>query len=286
MKLNRIQYLEDLKQQGSNGKAIEILISPKGEYLWKFIERDPNSNLKVIKLIENYGEFGLLKLIEDDPDNEFLTTLSEDPSKIKDIGEVSDSMQILKELEVNRMQQEVSSILKNIKKDLTVDTPKIHEDEYLENFHCLFDGTFNEKLTKQEELERGYKIRSWLLVAKSMMSPVKIVDSNNNVLFIHPGMMAKIDNSGNVSSWQNFEKNSRLNGDIHPRLKKEYQEDFINKYGRYVDNSKYKINEKNIQDLIKITNYFNLKKYGNKVVKSEEPLDTPIAKSVDWDLYD
>lgn len=270
---------------------LSLLDSPEGEFMYEFIMENPKSRLPMI--YNAYPNHGVYELMKSDPDISFLKELDKNPKLITTIKEVSPEMERLVNEESKRIHKELDKTIDSITNAFKSMIPIIHEDEYLINFHDLFNGRYNDidGLNKYEINERYRKIHSWITYTKSINSKIHIVNSDGEVLFKHPGLMVMMNLETPPASWQSFERNSKLNEERLPRLKDEYQKDFTDKFMSHTEKTALATNKENIIEFRRIMKYFN-NRYSLEILKEapkeneETKPEVVIAKNIDYNLYD
>ena len=249
-----------------------------------------NMESPVTKYMIQNPDIGLVSIIESGTKDGVIRKMEEHPSAIAKLImlNISGPMADRYRAKAKKLSQTIDATGQDIFKHLVNAYPMVHYMEYLDNFHDFFMGRIDD-----EELISNIKA-SWLGATKSFSCKVLIVDDDKKTMFTHPGMMGKIDISGEAGNWNNFTRHSKENERMGPQFKAEFQEDYIDGFIQHSKNYDYDNNQEDKKRFEEICVYFDkLKQEENPeefVEETIQPIEEPKKEVVkkptsDWDLF-
>jgi hypothetical protein len=154
------------------------------------------------------------------------------------------------------------------------------ETEYENNFHKLFSKVSN--ITKEEGEEL---IRKWVSVTRGFSNRVGILNEDEELIFVHPGLASPVDTTGINNTWMTFTNQSKAREGKAKGVKEHFQDLYLEKYVESLDGVKDK-KGKALIDFI--TTYYDCRIAGLIMPKKEEMVEVKTKETNEWssDLFE
>ena len=273
-----IKYMEENMK---DNVLLKCLKDDKYKWLVKWIDANPKSNL--INILPNDNSIEVINFINKNASSREglsnIISLSRSPNKIEEMFLMASHPTIKRKLDekANEMEESVNSFLDAILPITREIRFFMHEDEYIKNFHGLFSQV--EPIDKEDIEER---VKAWIGITKGYASKVGILDKNDDMLFVHPGLISSMDASGIDNNWLNF----TIQGEVREGKTKGLRDDFEKEYiDKYIGTLDVGMDSERLDAIRTITKYYD-NKLTKKLEEPKEGLNTTSKEEWNSDLFE